>query len=352
MEFIIHDLRDIVNKFFDKDIGKVSDRKANSNSNTNIDIITFQCYNDKKDVIKEVAMDQYIKSVLVCDIQKRSYDLPHKMPQYLLNSYSFQKYMIGTQECLFVAPVEFSFTGYKKQRQKIKQVTGLPVVLQLKSITKYQRKVLIEEHIPFVVENSQIYLPFLAILLNEKFEEVEEIEKFTPITQLVFLYIFYHREKISATDLAQKVKCTAMSVSRAYKALIGCGLFHPETDGVKKYIVPNSEGGELLNNAEPYFINPIDKIIYVRKDFQLDERIASGIYALSEKTMIDAAEEDKCYAVYRKKNVNSIDHASKISYIVGNALKLEKWSYDPSILAQDGVVDDISLILSLKNRAN
>lgn len=113
--------------------------------------------------------------------------------------------------------------------------------------------------------------------------------------------------------------------------------------------MPNSEGGELLNNAEPYFINPVDKIIYVRKNFELNERITTGIYALSKKTMIDATEEDECYAIYRKKSVNRIDYVQKISYIVGNAFKLEKWSYDPSILAQDGTVDDISLILSLKD---
>ena len=315
----------------------------------NIDIITFQCYNDKNDVIKEFAMDQYIKSVLGYDIQKLSYTLPPKMPQYLLNNYSFQKYLIGAQECLFVAPIEFSFTGYKKQCQKIKQVTGLPIVLQLKSITKYQRQVLIEEHIPFVVENSQIYLPFLAISLNEKFQEAEEIEKFTPITQLVFLYLFYHKEKISATELAQKVKCTPMSVSRAYKALVDTGLFYAENSGVKKYIVPNSEDGELLRNAESFLMNPVEKNIYLPKDVQLQEPIASGIYALSKKTMLNATEQDEAYAVHRKTQFLAEECVSKTAYLSGAALKVESWSYDPSVLSDDGVVDDISLILSLKD---
>ena len=294
-------------------------------------------------------MDQYIKPVLGYDIQKLAYDLPDKMPQYLLSNYSFQKYMIGTQECLFVVPIEFSFTGYKKQYQKIKQVTGLPIVLQLKSITKYQRQVLIKEHIPFVVENSQIYLPFLAISLNEKFQEAEEIKKFTPITQLVFLYLFYHREKVSATELAQKVNCTVMSVSRAYKALISCELFHLENDGVKKYIVPNSEGGELLRNAESFLINPVAKNIYLQKDVQLQKTIASGIYALSKKTMLNATVQDETYAVYRKIQVSATECISKTEYLSGVGLKVESWSYDPSVLSDDGVVDDISLILSLKD---
>ena len=333
----------------DSKANRNSNRNSNRNYNMNIDIITLECYNDKNDVIKEVTMDQYIKSVLGYDIQKLSYALPPKMPQYLLNNYSFQKYLIGTQECLFVVPIEFSFAGYKKQCQKIKQVTGIPVVLQLKSITKYQRQVLIEEHIPFVVENSQIYLPFLGISLNEKFQEVQEIEKFTPITQLVFLYLFYDREKISATELVQKIKCTAMSVSRAYKALVDTGLFYTENSGVKKYIVPNSEGGELLRNAESFLMNPVEKNIYLQKGVQLQESIASGIYALSKKTMLNATEQDEAYAVHRKIHFSAEECVSKTAYLSGAGLKVEIWSYDPSVLSDDGVVDDISLILSLKD---
>ena len=71
-----------------------ANRNSNRNYNINIDIITLECYNDKNDVIKEVTMDQYIKSVLGYDIQKLSYALPPKMPQYLLNNYSFQKYYV------------------------------------------------------------------------------------------------------------------------------------------------------------------------------------------------------------------------------------------------------------------
>ena len=294
-------------------------------------------------------MDQYLKATLGCNIQKESYDLPPKMPQYLLNDYSYQKYIIENQECLFVTPFEFSFSAYKKQYQKIKQITNLQIVLHLKSITQYQRKTLIEEHIPFVVEKSQIYLPFLAISLTEKFQEITEVEKFSPITQLVFLYMFYNKEKISATDLALKINCTAMSVTRAYKALVDCDLFHTENVGVKKYIVPESDGGELLRNAENYLINPIEKIIYLQKNIELSEYITSGLHALSKKTMLNATEDDVHYAVHRKKQFRLEDIVPKALYIAKKAIAVEKWSYDPAILAVNNMVDDISLILSLKD---
>ena len=294
-------------------------------------------------------MEQYLKATLGCNIQKDSYELPIKTPQYLLNDYSYEKYIIENQECLFVIPFDFSFSSYKKQYQKIKQITNFQVVLQLKSITQYQRKTLIEEHIPFVVENSQIYLPFLAISLTEKFWEITEIEKFSPITQLVFLFLFYNKGRISATDLAQKINCTTMSVTRAYKALVDCGLFYIESDGAKKYIVPKSDGGELLKNAERFFINPVEKTIHLQKNVELSEYIASGLYALSKKTMLNATNNDLCYAVYRKKQLDVTNSVPKALYVAEPTIAIEKWSYDPTILAEDNTVDDISLFLTLKD---
>ena len=294
-------------------------------------------------------MVQYIQSVLGCNVQKIPYKLPPQTPQYLKNDYKYQKYVIEGQECLFVLPLDFSFTAYKKQYQKLKQLTNLPIVLQLKGITQYQRSTLIEERIPFVVEGTQIYLPFLAICLTEKYREVTEIETFTPTTQLVFLYLFYNKVKLSASDLARKINSTPMSVSRAYKALTDCGLFSAESDGVKKYIVPNTEGGELLRSAEPFLIDPVEKTLYVQKNVDLGEYVASGIYALSKKTMLSAAENERCCAVSRKTHFDASDCVSKEQYELGEAIAVEKWFYDPAALAEDNIVDDISLILSLKD---
>ena len=290
-------------------------------------------------------MNKYLCSVLGCSIQEARYTLPQEMPQYLASGYKYRKYTVDSQECLFVEPYDYSFVAYKKHYQKIRQITNYFVVLQLKSITRYQRSALIERHIPFVVEGSQIYLPFLGISLTEKYSEAGEIEKFSPITQLVFLYIFYNRAKLSAKDMAEKIKCSAMSVSRAYKALVGCGLFRFESDGVRKLIIPNYEGGELLKNAEQYLINPVEKTVYVRDGAGLEDCFVSGVYALSRKTMISISEADECYAVYRKNEI--ADAIPRALYEVGCGCKVEKWSYDPAILSGGGEVDDISLILSL-----
>ena len=292
-------------------------------------------------------MNQYIKSVFGVNVQVSEYKLPSKMPQYLVNDYAYRKYIIEDKECLFVIPNEFSFTAYKKHYLKISEITGLPVVLQLNGITAYQRKALIGLHMPFVVERGQIYLPFLGVLLTENVNSGKKIEKFTPMTQLVFLYLFYHKIKMTATEAAQKTGCTLMSASRAYKALTDCGLFRIERDGVKKYIVPNSYGGELLRNAERFFIDPVEKRFCVQGSVEAEEGIASGIYALSRKTMLAATASDRCYAVYRKGQFDGAEYVPGNFCIGEEDFIVEKWLYDPSVLAEEGNVDDISLVLSL-----
>lgn len=287
-------------------------------------------------------MEKYIKSALGCDITEGEYTLPKNMPQYLLSGYSYHKYKIEGQDCLFVAPLDFSLVSYKKHYEKIRQLTGLIPVLELKSITPYQRKILIEEHVPFVVLESQIYLPFLAISLTEKYNKKREIVKFTPITQLAFLYLFYNNVKLTATDIALKLNCTAMSATRAYKALTDCDLFRYECDGRKKYIVPNYIGGEMLRAAEEYLISPKEKSSVVPYDTVTDGMIVSGIFALGHKTMLGVTEKDKCFAVAKTESVDIADDME-------GGIMIEQWKYDPAILAQNGIVDDISLVLLLKD---
>ena len=64
-------------------------------------------------------MEQYIKSVLGYDIILEKYDIPKNIPRYLIDGYSYNKYTIEGQDCLFVAPADFSLAGYKKHYEKL-----------------------------------------------------------------------------------------------------------------------------------------------------------------------------------------------------------------------------------------
>ena len=108
-------------------------------------------------------MINYIRNTLGVDIKEQKCDIYAKLPLYLKNEYEYKQYKIEGAECLFVKPVEFSLIAYKKHLFKLVELTKFNIVLELDSITPYQRKALIGEKIPFVVKDYQMYMPFLAI---------------------------------------------------------------------------------------------------------------------------------------------------------------------------------------------
>lgn len=292
-------------------------------------------------------MINYIRNTLGVDIKEQKCDIYAKFPLYLKNEYEYKQYKIEGLECLFAKPVEFSLIAYKKHLSKLTELTKFNVVLELDSITPYQRKALIEEKIPFIVKDYQMYMPFLAICLTQRFERKLVVEKFAPLTQLAFLYIFYNNVKLTAAELAKRLDCTSMSATRAYKELVDSGLFKSEVDGRKKYIVPNYQGGQLLKMAEPHLINPVEGISYIKFDKSFEKMNISGIYALSKKTMLASSDDDRCCAVFKKDKIGRLDNLPEGAFYRSDLVKIEKWCYNPDILSKDGVVDDISLILSL-----
>lgn len=294
-------------------------------------------------------MISYIKECLGCEVSEQKYNIPKNFPLYLKKEYSYKIYTINDVKCLAVKPSDFSLPRYKKQRLKMTELSGMPIILLLARITPYQRKALIEEKIPFIVADTQIYLPFLAICLTEKYNRNIIVMKFTPVTQLVFLYIYYNKVTMTASELSKMLGYTVMSINRAYTALTQTGLFQYRTEGRKKYLVTDMSDDMLLKAAEQYMINPIIKTVYCAPKSNAANNLKSGLYALSSKTMLDVSENEVSYAV-SKENAAEIDNI--ISYADANCvdfIRAEYWSYDPKLLSEDDCVDDISLILSLMN---
>ena len=116
-------------------------------------------------------MQEYISQTFGFETEFKNFKIPKTFPLYLVSGYSYRECCIEDQEILFVTPVDFNLGSYKKHRLKIEELTSLKAVLCIDNVTMYQRKILIEEHIPFVVKDSQIYLPFLAVCLTEKYNQ-------------------------------------------------------------------------------------------------------------------------------------------------------------------------------------
>ena len=54
----------------------------------------------------------------------------------------------------------------RAQIDKIREVTGLPVLYATEALASFERERLIEQKVPFVVPGNQLYLPHLGVDLR------------------------------------------------------------------------------------------------------------------------------------------------------------------------------------------
>lgn len=302
-------------------------------------------------------MINYLKENLGTNIISQSFKHNKDIPSYLINSYEYLLLKIFNVQCLFVKPKEFNLNTYKKHILKLSSFYGNQIVLLLDDISPYQRKALIKEKIPFVVKDSQIFLPFLGIVLQERFKKsLQKIDKFTPNTQLIFIYWFYNLidTKVTATSIARMLGIPVMSANRAFIELVSTGLFNYEIDGNKKVLKLVCKKDEILRKIEDYLRNPVDRKVYIIDDSKISNPMYAGIYALGEKSLLSVDKNDLTLALHKKelgkiitKNIVDENYFKTLG-----AIPLEVWSYNPRKLSDSVYVDDISLILSLASNSD
>ena len=270
-------------------------------------------------------------------------------PNFINTRYVLKKVLLDGIEAVFVYPkLELEkIDTLKKHILRIQNDEKLPVVLILKELTYRQKEYLIRERISFVVENKQIYLPFMAIYLQERCNVPIKIDKLLPSTQMLFLYFIYGgANKISTSKAAKDLCLTPTSISRASRQLEEMGLLDVRKEGVSKYLFSNDSPKDLFQNAKDKLTNPIKRTIYVSKDVVDKKLLKSSYTALASYSMLSeskieyyASDSVSCYE----------DNSTDILYNGEKQVALELWRYDPRKLSNDNNVDVLSLALALKN---
>lgn len=279
-----------------------------------------------------------------------------KAEQFSLYLRSGKKYFllhIGGVECVLVEAEEknFNLSAFRKQMTKL---PGQPkhVVLSFKYLESRQKKALIEAQIPFIVPGSQVYLPFLGVVLQERMKSVKAApEKCSPTAQMVLLYLMYGLDvpPFRKVELAKRLEISAMNVTRAVRELEALGMVAVKTAGRSDYVSVINSGKSLYETALPYMIDPVQKRIFVQKKEMFAELPMAGEYALATHSMLNRSQIE-CRAISRKR-YKELDGVEEIDPAWSNSLdylQLELWKYDPQPLAFYCTVDVISLALSLR----
>ena len=165
---------------------------------------------------------EYLYKVLgiKATVQRAEFD---HLPNYIAVRYRLQKVSMDGQKVIFLYPkTELEqIEVLKKHIARIQKNENLPVILVLKELTYRQKESLLREKIPFIVDGRQIYLPFMAVYLQERCNaEKKPREEILPSAQMLLLHFIYGgARELSTSQAANDLKLTPTSISRASKQL-------------------------------------------------------------------------------------------------------------------------------------
>lgn len=226
------------------------------------------------------------------------------------------------------------------------------VCFYIPDITRIKRDALIKAGIPFIAPPGQVYLPFMGVILQDKYEKLPQkrIGGMSPLEQEVLLYLIYNAGEYGKAKLADQLKVTRAAITKVTESLAQRELInetrHGKEIGVSLLSSPRTTYETALNDM----ITPVKKRICCRKSSISDALLSAGESALSEISMLSAPTMEY-RAVYEKdERIKQLEFIENERWIdTGDEIMLELWRYDPEKLAQDGRVDPISLKLSLSD---
>lgn len=295
---------------------------------------------------------EYLDKVLGVKVTYEDVEFKH-LPNFIAARYRLQMVSINEQKVIFLYPkTELEqIEVLKKHIARIQKNVKLPVVLVLKELSFRQKEYLIREKIPFIVEGKQIYLPFMALYLQERCSAEKKLqEEILPSAQMLLLHFIYGgARELSTSQAAKDLELTPTSISRASKQLEEMRLLHIKKAGVQRIMQSEDSPKILFQKAGDKLMNPIKRTVYIPKEFVGTDLLKSGYSALAEYSMLNAPNV-RYYAAERisqwKEVMTNRLLDSKMQVAV------EMWRYNPRKLSKRNVVDELSLALALKEDAD
>lgn len=293
---------------------------------------------------------EYLMHVLGIKTVYRENDKMQSLPNYILTRYNIKTVTLDGEKAVFVYPAGEldSVNVVKKHLDRIRTVLGATPVLILERLTFRQKEYLLRDRIPFIVDGKQVYLPFMAVYLQERCDgEKRNAEALLPSAQLLLLYYIYQGcGEILTSDAARALAFTATSISRASKQLDETRLVKTEKRGIQKVLYCDKKPKELFEEAKRYLMNPVKRTVFVPKKEVKGGLLVSGYSALSEYSMMNPPAVE-CYAT---DSVSKWDKSVSVTLQNTNdQCAVELWRYDPKKLTDGTCVDRLSLALALQN---
>lgn len=226
----------------------------------------------------------------------------------------------------------------------------LPIVFLLPACPAYERQRLIDKDVYFVVSEKYVHLPML--LANERVRKTKQAKTLTPVAQYLLLYHLQigSIEGMAARDIEDKIPYSYASITLGLTCLEDLGLCKKVAEASKRKVIHfYMKGINLWEQAQPFFVNPVEERIYCDGLLSDDSFPECGINALAHYTRLNPdPERTIMMSVKQLRNFKSSEALVRPNEFDGNII-IEAWKYPP--VTATGVkaewVDKLSLAISL-----
>ena len=295
---------------------------------------------------------EYLDKVLGVKVIYEDVEFKH-LPNFIATRYRLQMVSMNEKKVVLLYPkTELEqIEVLKKHIARIQKNENLPIVLVLKELTFRQKEYLIREKIPFIVDGKQIYLPFMAVYLQERCSaEKKDKGRNTSIgADASTAFHLWSAQELSTSQAAKDLELTPTSISRASRQLEEMGLLHIRKVGVQRIMQSEDSPKTLFQKAGDKLLNPIKRTIYIPKKYVGTDLLESGYSALAEYSMLNTPNV-RCYAAERISQWKDVMTNSLQNSLVQVAV--EMWRYNPRKLSTRNIVDELSLALALREDAD
>lgn len=243
-------------------------------------------------------MKEYLEQVMHLSIDEKKYE-DTRLPLSCRNAFELTILKLGQLEFLLAAPYEdMNLNVLRKMRLQLERYTGYLCAFYLKKVSWYAAPKMLEEGIPFVWENHQIYLPFLGMLLQETAQRLpKNCARISFLTQKLLLKALYENWKdVSAAQASGLLEVSRMSVTRCYDEIEALGMPFLSTQRKSRRFSAMDDKKKMWETILPFMRNPVIRTFHLERKPDSD-MILSGTAALAEYSMLG---EDK-YLTYAVK---------------------------------------------------
>jgi hypothetical protein len=249
-------------------------------------------------------------------------------------------------------PEEQSPATVRKHLDMLQSKQPAELIYVRARVTAYNRKRLIEQKVPFIVPGNQMYLPMLAIDLREHFRRIrEEAPTFSPSTQVVVLHAMLRDagQVLIPSEMAPLLGYSAMTMTRAFDELETAKLAEVTVRGRERCLRFIGDRREIWEKAQPFLRNPVSKRLFIRRINGAEGATHAGLTALAHYSML-APPAYTTYALSREewKTLRQQHKIIEVPVQDPDVSEIEVWWYSPARFAEHGMVDQLSLYLSLK----